>query len=546
MARLEQLLEQVKKDRDVRQNLIQIRQSISLEPLRRSFMYMLEGDFSLLYKLLEHEDPKVRKNAALILGMTDDEDVLPELFDAWEREETLFVREDYLKAISALDYREYLPRLRARIETLESEDMLRRSGGEENGLRHDTGLSGAQGEMGSDRADGLSRDERSGDGGQKGNPLWDNEKHLLSELSMLRSMVSRYEKRRKHHFIKMNPAPELILRTNVLHADVTAKMVKSGTVRVMRGSVHVKGGDLREILQIRTWMECLLTIPGARPVSGDEKMIAGRLRDLKIANYLNFLHEDNGDAWRYRIELLSPEYTGQKKGEFIRRIASRLDALERGKMINSDSDYEVELRLIGRKDGSFIPMLKLFTLPDERFSYRRETTAQSTSAHLAALAMELARPYLKDGAQVLDPFCAAGTLLVERCMVTGADPVYGTDRFAEAVEKAKINSANTSCVHHAPIHYINRDFFDFTHDYPFDEIIADLPGGAKEGPLAFMGRVLTKAVSLLKNEAVMVFLTDHVKELEQAVRETEGAFVETKFLINERTGFTEVILSFKR
>ena len=64
MARLEQMLEMIRKDRDVRQNLIQIRQNITDESLRRNFMYLLGGDFTLLTDLLKHEDPKVRKNAA--------------------------------------------------------------------------------------------------------------------------------------------------------------------------------------------------------------------------------------------------------------------------------------------------------------------------------------------------------------------------------------------------------------------------------------------------------------------------------------------------
>ena len=62
MARLEQMLEMVKKDRDVRQNLIQIRQNISDESLRRNFMYLLGGDFTLLTDLLEHEDDEIIKS----------------------------------------------------------------------------------------------------------------------------------------------------------------------------------------------------------------------------------------------------------------------------------------------------------------------------------------------------------------------------------------------------------------------------------------------------------------------------------------------------
>ena len=527
MARLEQLIEQIRKDRDVRQNLIEIRQNISDESLRRQFMNQVRGDYGLFLELLEHEDPKVRRNAALILGMTRDENVLPALFEAWEAEETLFVREDYLKAAESMDYRDYLPRLNERIHELEDR------------------MSGTSEDAGSDAE--KDSEQR---GTEQKSSLWDNDKHLLAELSRLRHMTARYEKHRRHHFIKMNPAPEILLRTNVLHVGATAGQIRSGTVHAMRGGVHVKGGDLHEILKVRTWNECLMPIPGARPVSGDEKMIASRLRDLKIGNYLSYLHEDNGQPFRYRIELKSPSVPREKRGEYIRRIASRLDVLEKGKLLNSESDYEVELRLIERGDHSLIPMLKLFTLPDTRFAYRKETTAQSTSAVLSALAVYLASPYIKDGAQVLDPFCGAGTLLIERCIFRKADPVYGVDRYAEAVEKARINTENAreadtgAASGIPPIHYINRDFFDFTHDYPFDEIITSLPDPQEEDGAHFAERFLRKASTILRDTAVLIILADNPAALKEAAGRVEGYTLLEEHLLNERSGCSEIILGY--
>ena len=50
---------------------------------------------------------------------------------------------------------------------------------------------------------------------------------------------------------------------------------------------------------------------------------------------------------------------------------------------------------------------------------------------------------------------------------------YGIDSFGEAVEKARVNSKIAGM----QINYINRDYFDFVHDYKFDEIVTDLPAG---------------------------------------------------------------------
>lgn len=69
--------------------------------------------------------------------------------------------------------------------------------------------------------------------------------------------------------------------------------------------------------------------------------------------------------------------------------------------------------------------MKLFTLKDTRFSYRKESYAAAMAPVQAALLMELSKPWLVDGAQVLDPFCGVGTLLVERVKAGNADPLYG-------------------------------------------------------------------------------------------------------------------------
>ena len=101
---IKQLYENISRGVQVRQNLISLRDEIKDESLRRKFMYLLGGDFSILTGLLEDPDPKVRKNAALILGQTEDEDVLEPIVRAWQKETTLFIREDYLKAMENLDY----------------------------------------------------------------------------------------------------------------------------------------------------------------------------------------------------------------------------------------------------------------------------------------------------------------------------------------------------------------------------------------------------------------------------------------------------------
>jgi tRNA G10 N-methylase Trm11 len=78
---------------------------------------------------------------------------------------------------------------------------------------------------------------------------------------------------------------------------------------------------------------------------------------------------------------------------------------------------------------------------------------------------------MKEGAQVLDPFCGAGTMLIERHKAVRAYTSYGVDIQEDAVRKARKNTEAAGMA----AHYINRDFFQFRHDYLFDEVITDMP-----------------------------------------------------------------------
>ena len=106
---------------DVRANLIALRNALKDEKEIRAFAYLLGGDFSVLGSLLVHEDPKVRKNAAILLGKMESEDMLPLLFETYQKEETRFIRADYLKAMEHMDYAPYLGKLQERLQEIKEE-----------------------------------------------------------------------------------------------------------------------------------------------------------------------------------------------------------------------------------------------------------------------------------------------------------------------------------------------------------------------------------------------------------------------------------------
>ena len=106
--------------------------------------------------------------------------------------------------------------------------------------------------------------------------------------------------------------------------------------------------------------------------------------------------------------------------------------------------------------------MKLNTIVDRRFSYREEFIPTSIKPVNAALLVELAKDYMIPDAQILDPFCGVGTMLIERQKVVKGNTSYGIDHSPEAIEKAIYNTNLADQI----VHYINKDCFTFTHDYP--------------------------------------------------------------------------------
>lgn len=155
--------------------------------------------------------------------------------------------------------------------------------------------------------------------------------------------------------------------------------------------------------------------------------------------------------------------------------------------------------------------------------------------------MELAAPYLKEGAQVMDPFCGVGTMLIERDIRVPAGDMYGTDTFGEAIEKARENASLAG----EEIHYIHRDFFDFHHDYLFDEIVTNMPVRGKmtkEELDRLYARFFDKATEILKKNAVIVMYTQETGFVKKQLRLHREYMLQQEYCMQEKTGFSLLII----
>ena len=64
---------------------------------------------------------------------------------------------------------------------------------------------------------------------------------------------------------------------------------------------------------------------------------------------------------------------------------------------------------------------------------------------------------------MLDPFCGAGTMLIERAKCAPVKEIFGIDLLEQAVDAARFNTKLADL----NANYINRDFFTFTSEILF-------------------------------------------------------------------------------
>ena len=205
---------------------------------------------------------------------------------------------------------------------------------------------------------------------------------------------------------------------------------------------------------------------------------------------------------------------------------------------------EFEIRLIENKNNTLAVLLKLNTIKDERFSYRKAVIPTSIKPFKAAILVALAKEYMKKDAQILDPFCGVGTLLLERMKCVSAKEVYGLDIYGEAIEKAKINSVDIG----ANIHYINRDYYDFKHDYLFDEIITEFPARGKmsrDEMDELYEMFFNKSKEHLHNGGILAISSNEVGFIKKYLRLNKEYRLLKEFMIDQKQDIHEYILKYQ-
>jgi len=201
----------------------------------------------------------------------------------------------------------------------------------------------------------------------------------------------------------------------------------------------------------------------------------------------------------YRIE--AGAVPSEHRREAIRKTAEGLAAYG---YTDNPSAYAFELRLLGGRIYA--------RFPDHRFRYRTQSIAASIHPVTAASIMRLCEPYMRPDADVLDPFCGSGTMLIERAAIKPAASLVGVDISRRAINAAIANrrAANRR------IALIHGDILGYGAAR-YDEIISNMPFGIRvsghDSNIRLYAAFADKLLALLKDGGYAFLLTQEKKLL---------------------------------
>lgn len=469
MQMIKKLCAEIYEGKNLRENMIQLNQMVKSEAVLDDFLDEYYEHESCFTGLLDNDDAKVRKNAVKLLGRVGDPVLLDILFQHYEAEETQFLKSDYLAAMAGFEYMRYLPELKERWEILEGQERT---------------------------------------------------KHSAEEIKQLQKLIWKAEPPKRHSFCGDEMENRLLLIVPRGHEETVLKQAESIPEthgRVMTGGCLVTTKNLEKVRQIRTFQAVLFDFYPALIPSLDGETIGKKILKEGLLPYIRERHAEKR-PFMFRVDVKGMKDIA-KKNQLAKALSKYLEENSGGMLINEPSFYEVEIRVIAVGTKGSRVFLKLTCMPDKRFLYRKYITSTSMHPAKAALIMHYAKPYLKPEANILDPFCGTGTLLIERAAAASFKSMYGLDILEQAVQAAWENSRRAGMT----IHVVHRNFNDFKHEYKFDEILTDMPRTenlrGKDSAAYLYELLFTRGRELLAPQGIMAVYSEDGKLMERKLAE---------------------------
>lgn len=481
-------MEQIFQGENVREALSKLRAQIKEgTPWLRARKRL--GDGAALAPLLSSEDAKVRKNAAALIGDLRIKAAAGALFDAYQKEQTLFVRPALLLALNETDPYPYLGELEAQYRLLCGKDV------QEN-----------------------------------------EKKHIREELHALEKILREEGPDVRHTFTGWDVPLTVLLTANPRFVPLVEEALGECRKKAMFLGVQAAVANLRGVVQIRTFRELLFPIVLKEKLTAEDgpEALGAAVAGSKLLPLLKHCHKEAG-PFLFRMDARAG-ILEEGRVRFVKKAAAAIEEASGRQLLNAPDHYEFELRLYASREGILRVFLKMNTIPMERFSYRKKTISASIHPSEAAAILKLARPYLKKQAQALDPCCGVGTMLIERQKLLPARELCGIDIFGEAVEKAKANAeaANVAA------NFIQKDFTNFVPEHSFDEIIANMPTRgkrSKEEQDTLFRDFFDKFDKILAPGGILILFSNENGFVKKQIRLHPAFLLEEEYLIREKEQF---------
>lgn len=409
-----------------------IRDILKKEKPKGMFKRTIGNSKERLTALLSHSDPKVRKNVCGVIGELGDPAYLEALYNAYNSEDKLFVRYSYVLAIGNCG---------SDIDAEKLKEMY------ENVLINEKAC----------------KDNSS---------LITTNKHINEEKLALTRAIDKLSPTLHHEFTGfVNPVPMMLTVMNYQY-QLTLKELNEISIEgcLLDDGILIHEKDLDKIYTCRTFYELLYPLDECKDLQFDYKLIAAEIMNANIVDFLNQCHDnDSNTPFGYRVEFKTMD-NNRERSEFVKNLSREIDEISCGNLRNSPSSYEVEIRIIEKNDLCSV-FIKLYSFKDNRFDYRKNDLATSINPVTGAIVLKSIEKWLEPSAKVIDPFCGAGTMLIERAKLEEFGSLTGIDIFRTAINTATINSKLAN----VDIDLIAEDILEFVPYGQFDEMITNMP-----------------------------------------------------------------------
>lgn len=340
------------------------------------------------------------------------------------------------------------------------------------------------------------------------------EVHYNEILNSINKVLNKTSGAINHKFNKLDRDVDLYLTCMKPLVNASYAKIKSlfNNARKLEEGVLITSDDLNRVFKVRCFYEALISMNGFDIANDDMLNNIAKFLDSKI---LEKSHIGEG-AFSYRVEYIS-EKNKQEKINMYDKVNAFVHNRYGDAYVNNASLYEFEIRIIDKGEKCDV-LYKICTFKDARYDYRVKDLPASINPSSANMMLEEVKQYLKEDANVLDPFCGTSTVLVERSFISRVN-LTGVDIDKDAIEYSKVNTGKLGL----SVNLINQDVLE--HEGFYDEIISNMPYGNrvsnhKENEILYKAFV-RKLPSLLNDGGVAILLTTELALLKKVVKDNK-------------------------